>query len=130
MSKNKLLAALLMFFGVVGIFALGAVLMPIAWMEATHRWLDLGEMPRAPIVGYLARSLSLFYAFLSVLCLIMARNVERYRPLLRQLGLLLVAMGGLQIFICIVAEMPWWWTIQEGPVTCTFGALIFHLARD
>jgi hypothetical protein len=57
------------------------VFMPMSWMAATHRWLGLGEMPAGPIVEYLARSQSAFYALVGVLCLVMASDLDRYRPL-------------------------------------------------
>jgi hypothetical protein len=55
-------------------------------MAATHRWLGLGEMPTGPVVEYLARSLSAFYAVMGALCLVVAADLERYRPLVRFLG--------------------------------------------
>jgi hypothetical protein len=86
------LVLLLRFVGVTALFALVAVFMPVSWMAATHRWLGLGETPTAPVVEYLARSLSAFYALLGALCLVMASDLERYRPLVRFLG---VANAGL-----------------------------------
>ena len=63
-KSDKVLVILLRFGGVIALFALVAVFMPLSWMAATHRWLGLGEMPTGPVVEYLARSLSAFYAFL------------------------------------------------------------------
>ena len=50
--------------GAFSLLALPCALMPFSWMDATHRWLGLGTLPSEPIVAYLARSLSLFYALL------------------------------------------------------------------
>ena len=72
--------------GIGGLFALVPVVMPLSWMAATHRWLGLGEMPTAPIVAYLARSVSAFYALFGALCLVVASDLDRYRPLVRFLG--------------------------------------------
>jgi hypothetical protein len=74
------LSILLRFLGVTALFALVAVFMPFSWMAATHRWLGLGEMPTGPVVEYLARSVSAFYAFFGAPCLVLAGDIERYRP--------------------------------------------------
>jgi hypothetical protein len=58
------------FLRIPGLFGLDAVFVPLSWMDATHRWLGLGEMPTAPVVEYLARSVSAFYAVLGALCLV------------------------------------------------------------
>ena len=67
-KSDKALVILLRFVGVGSLSALVAVVMPSTWMAATHRWLGLGEMPTGPVVEYLARSLSAFYAVMGALC--------------------------------------------------------------
>ena len=63
-KSDKILVIVLRYLvGIGGLFALVPVFMPFSWMVATHRWLGLGEMPTAPVVEYLARSISAFYAF-------------------------------------------------------------------
>jgi hypothetical protein len=98
-------------------------------MAATHRWLGLGEMPTAPVVEYLARSLSAFYALLGALLLVMASDPERYRPLLRFLAGAIVLMSVVFTGIDLSAEMPWWWTTFEGPPGIGMGTWMFFLAR-
>jgi hypothetical protein len=66
---DKALAIFLRCLGVGSLFALVAVVMPFSWMVAAHRWLGLGEMPSCPVVEYLARSVSAFYALFGALCL-------------------------------------------------------------
>ncbi len=83
---DKVLVILLRFGGVIALFAVVAVVMPASGMAATHRWLGRGEMPTGPVVEDLARSLSLMAAFLGALCLVLASDLERYRPLVRFLG--------------------------------------------
>jgi hypothetical protein len=53
--RTKVLVVFLRIAGVGGLFALAAVVMPMPWMAAIHRWLGLGEMPTGPVVEYLAR---------------------------------------------------------------------------
>ena len=125
-KADKALVSLLQF---LGITALVAVFMPFSWMAAGHRWLGLGEMPSGPIVEYLARSLSGFYALFGALCLAVAADLERYRPLVRFLGVTIAFMGVVAFGIDFVAGMPWWWTVFEGPPAIGFGVLLFFLAR-
>ena len=90
---DKAMAILLRLVGVGSLFALVAVFLPVSWMAATHRWLGLGEMPTGPVVEYLARSLPVFYAVMGSLCLVLATDLERYRPLVRFLGLAFALMS-------------------------------------
>src|SRR3954452_12863492 len=126
---DKALVILLRFVGVTALFALVAVVMPVSWMAATHRWLGLGEMPTGPVVEYLARSLSAFYALVGALCLVVAADLERYRPLARFLAATFAVMGAVQTGIALSAGLPWWWTAVEGPPTAAVGALMVFLAR-
>lgn len=128
--RARILLFLLRFFGASGLFALIAVVMPVSWMTATHRWLGLGEMPTAPVVEYLARSLSAFYALFGALCLVVASDLERYRPLVRFLGITFVLLGVVFTGIDLMADMPWWWTAFEGPPGVAVGAWIIFLARN
>ena len=130
MTRTTVLAILPRVFGVTGLFALVAVLMPISWMAGIHRWLGLDQMPSGPVVEYLARSLSVFYVLFSVLCLVLAGNLERYRPLVRLLGALAALMGVALVYIDLAAGMPARWTVCEGPGEIAFGGLIFFLARQ
>jgi hypothetical protein len=92
-KADKVLVILLCLVGVGSLFALVAVFMPVSWMAATHRWLGLGEMPTDPVVEYLARSVSACYALVGALCLVVAADLERYRPLVRFLGVAFALMS-------------------------------------
>ena len=128
-KADKVLVILLRIVGVPALFALVAVFMPVSWMAATHRWLGLGEMPTGPVVEYLARSLSASYAIMGVLCLVLAADLERYRPLVRFLGVAFALMSVVLLGVDLAAGMPWWWSASEGPGGVVFGALLFLLAR-
>jgi hypothetical protein len=128
-QSDKALVLLLRTVGVTALFALVAVFMPVSWMAATHRWLGLGEIPIAPVVEYLARSLSAFYAVFGALCLLVAFDLERYRPLVRSLGVAFALMSLVLLGVDLAAGMPWWWSASEGPGGAMFGALLFVLAR-
>src|SRR6478672_6561795 len=130
-KSHKVLVILLRYLlGIPALFALVAVFMPLSWMAATHRWLGLGEMPTSPIVEYLARSLSAFYFFFGAVCLLAASDLERYRPLARLLGLGFLLMGAIFTWVDVSAEMPWWWSVFEGPPQISLGAGILFLTRS
>jgi hypothetical protein len=101
----------------------------MSWMAATHRWLGLGEMPTGPVVAYLACSVSAFYALIGGLDLVVAADLERYRPLVRFLGAVFVLMSVVMLGVDLAAGMPWWWSASEGPGGVLFGVLLFVLAR-
>ncbi len=128
MSRLKTLVWLLRLLGASALLALGAVVMPMSWMAAIHRALGLGEMPSGPIVEYLARSLSAFYAFFGALCLMLANDVDRNRWLVRILGGLLALFGAVMLGIDLSAGMPSAWTAGEGPVTIAMGLFILWLS--
>ena len=128
-KADKALVLLLRIVGVPALFALVAVVMPVSWMAATHGWLGLGAMPTGPVVVYLARSLSAFYALIGALCLVVAADLERYRPLVRFLGVAFALMSLVLLGVDLAAGMPWWWSASEGPGGVVFGVLMFFLAR-
>jgi hypothetical protein len=129
-KADKVLVILLRYLlGIPGLFALVGVFMPLSWMVATHRWLGLGEMPTALIVEYLARSVSAIDALLGALCLVLASDLERYRPLVRFFGVTLALLGMVFTGVDVAVGMPWWWTAFEGPPGVAVGALLYMLAR-
>jgi hypothetical protein len=128
-SHQRILVIFLRLFGGVTVLAFLAMLLPVEWMAATHRWLGLGEFPRAPIVDYLARSVSSLYGFHGVLVLLVARDPVRYRTIVLYLGWMYIIAGAFAIVIDLVAPLPWYWTAVEGPSTLVSGALILYLIR-
>jgi hypothetical protein len=90
---ERLLVILLRLAGAVTIAAFPAMLLPTEWMDTTHRWLGLGDLPRAPIVEYLTRSVAALYGFHGVLLLVVSRDPGRYRAIVRYLGVMNVAAG-------------------------------------
>lgn len=128
-KTDKALIILLRVLGIPALFAVIAVFMPMSWMAATHRSLGLGEMPTEPIVEYLARSVSAFYVVLGALCLVIASDLDRYRPLVRFLGFAFFLLGAVFTGVDVATGMPWWWSGFEGPPGLGLGVLMFWLAR-
>jgi hypothetical protein len=127
-SADRAVAVLLRILGAGGLLAVGAVFLPVPWMAATHRWLGLGEMPTAPVVEYLARTVAAFYAFLGALCLVVASDPRRYRPLVRFLSVAFALLGVAFTGVNWAAGLPWWWFLCEGPPGVLAGAAVLILA--
>ena len=69
------------------------------------------------------------FALAGALCLVVAADLERYRPLVRFLGVAFALMSVALLGVDLAAGMPWWWSASEGPGGVVFGALLFVLAR-
>lgn len=130
LDRRTALIWFLRLLGLMTVAALGAVFLPTAWMAAAHSWLGLGAFPESPLTDYLARSLSLFYALIGVLLLMMAGDVERFRPLIVYAGRGSIAAGAIMLWIDLHAGMPFWWTWHEGPAAALCGIVILWLVRD
>lgn len=115
--------------GVMLLLAFGAVVMPTDTMAAIHRWLGLGELPRAPIVEYLTRSISAFYGFHGGLLLMVTGDPTRYRPIVVYLGWMNVVFGVLLTAIDTAAGLPAWWSLVEGPSVVALGIALLVLVR-
>jgi len=128
MSHNESLLKL--FLRVLGTSALTAAFfecVPDAWMDAIHRQLGLGKLPDAPIVSYLARSTSAFYAMLGGLLWVVSFDLRRHRVVLRYLGLAILAIGLALFVVDWQAGLPLWWRFWEGPIDFGFGVVILYL---
>jgi hypothetical protein len=125
--EQRLLALALRCFGGLDCFALAAVLMPHAWMESGCRWLGLDDFPRAPLAGYLARSVSALYALHGATVVFLSLDVVRYRSLIRFLALAALVHGGIMLGVDFSEGMPWWWQLVEGPSIAASGAIVLFL---
>ena len=124
---ERTLVWLLRVFGGMGLLAVVAVCMPWSWMAAIHEWLRLGEFPDAPIVDYLARSLSAFYAIMGGLVLLVSRDVKRHATIISYVAIACIAFGGALVAIDVRLALPTWWVVIEGPFTAGLGAVILVL---
>jgi len=130
MTRNSFLTLYLRLVGTVaGLAAMGAV-MPLSWMDAIHRAIGMGALPDGPIVEYLARSTSSFYALLGALLWMVSFDLVRYHLLVRRLGMAIIALGLLLLWTDIMAGMPWYWQAIEGPANIVLGTIILWAARN
>jgi len=51
---------------------------------------------------------------MGALCLVVATDPERYRPLVRFLGVVFALVSVVFLAVDLSAGMPWWWTASEG----------------
>jgi len=109
--------------------ALIAVVMPYSWMNAIHNRLGMGELPPEPIVGYLARSTSAFYAMFGGLLWVVSFDLSRHRLVLFYLGVAVFLFGLILFAVDLLEGMPRWWSLTEGPINISFGLLILFLSR-
>ena len=113
--------------GSVMLLALAFVFVPRSWMKEIHLLLELGEMPDAPIVWYLARSTSAFYALAGALFWLVSFDVRAQRRILLFLGPVTVLVGVVLLGIDVAAGMPAEWTVTEGPLVVVFGFALIYL---
>lgn len=124
-----MLIILLRIIGTTSGLAILAVLMPHAWMNDIHIWLGMGALPAEPIVGYLTRSLSAFYALLGALLWYLSFYPVTHRPVIRFLGFAMIAFGVILLAIDWSVGMPFYWALLEGPIAVAYGMLILMLTK-
>lgn len=130
LSPLFLLTLLLRFGGFAMLCALPMALLPTDWMASSHAWLGLGPFPQpaAPLVEYLARSISLLYGFHGGLLLVVSTDPRRFRPIVRYLGVMNILFGLGVLAIDLAVGLPMLWTLIEGPSVAITGVLFLFLA--
>ncbi len=127
-GQERFLRLFLRIIGTAALFAVVAVVIPYSWMNAIHQWLGMGQLPPEPIVGYLARSTSAFYALLGGLLWVVSWNPRRHRLVLCYLGAAITLFGLILFAIDLLEGMPLYWSLCEGPIDIGFGIVILYLS--
>src|SRR6185369_2985529 len=109
LTRERFLRALLRYIGTASLLAIIAVFMPYSWMNEIHRELGMGTLPAEPVVGYLARSLSAFYALLGGLLWVLSFDVRRHRIALCYLGAAFIIFGAILVGIDFMERLPSLW---------------------
>ena len=123
-KQERLLKFFLRVIGTVALFAVVAVVMPYSSMNAIHQGLRMGQLPSAPVVGYLARSASAFYALFGGLLWVTSCDLRRHRLVLLYLGAATIVFGAALFVVDLLEGMPLYWSVTEGPTNVTFGIVI------
>ena len=126
-TARRVLTLLLRIIGGSSLFALIFVAAPESWMVAIYAELEMGALPTAPIVGYLARSTSAFYAITGGLFLLISTDPRRHRAVLLYLGWAVAAFGLVLLVVDWLEGMPTAWTLWEGPFIFLFGTVLVWL---
>lgn len=127
--RDRATVLLLRVIGGVDCLALIAVLMPRAAMESIAARFGFAPISAGPLTEYLARSTSLLYALHGALLLYVATDVARFRGLIRWLGMLSIAHGGVMLLIDVRIGMPAWWCAAEGPTFAAAGLVLCLLTK-
>ena len=124
---KRTLIILLRVSGLMLITAFIAVLLPYETMARIHQQIGLGNLPRLPILDYLARSVSMFYGIHGVIVLYISFNLMRYIELLKLLCYLGFVFGIALFVIDMNAPMPARWSFAEGPFIVSLNIVIYVL---
>jgi len=123
------LKILLRLIGAASLTALVFVVAPHEWMRSIHAWLGMGELPEAPVVWYLARSTSAFYALTGGLFWLVSFDLQRHRLVVIYLGTAVALLGIALTIIDWLEGLPLFWRIWEGPFVTAFGLAVLMLSR-
>lgn len=130
MNRQRLQPWLLRIIGTVEILAFVAVVMPRSWMEASHAWLGMGEMPSGALIMFMIRQASFTYGMHGISLWVLASDVTRLRPLITLNGIAYLLAAPVFLVIDHTAGMPLYWTILD-TLGCGFlGAALLWLNRS
>lgn len=128
-NRERWLKWTLRVIGLLDFVAISAVFAPREWIANSHQWLGLGEFPSQPIVGYLARCTSVWYASYGLLLWFISFDTQKYSFLITCLGCTLFLQGLIIVGIDTTEQMPGWWIAIEGPCCSGLGAILLLLNR-
>ena len=106
-----------------------AVAMPRSWMEVSHLWLGLGEMPEGPLIMFMIRQASYTYGMHGVSLWVLASDVDRFRPLVTLNGVSFLLAALVFFLIDYTSGVPLWWTAADTLACALFGAAVLWLGR-
>ena len=128
--RKQFLAGMLRVTGGLDLLAFTAVIAPRSWIENSHRMLGMGDFPSQPIAGYLARSISIWYAAFGLLLWFVSFDVGKYSVLITCLAGMMIGQGLMILSVDLAEGMPGWWTLLEGPCSAGLGFGILGLQRS
>jgi hypothetical protein len=129
MTSEQTLKIILRLMGSSSLLALIFVAAPYTWMDSIHSALGMGRLPDTPVVGYLARSTSAFYAMLGGLFWVVSFDLSRHRPVLIYLGAAVTSFGVILVAVDWSEGLPLFWKIWEGPFVTALGLFIGFSSR-
>jgi hypothetical protein len=128
MNRQRLLVWLLRLAGAVEILAFVAVVMPRSWMEISHAWLGLGQMPDGPVLMFMIRQASYTYGVHGLSLWLIASDVKRFHAFVMFNAIAFLLATPVFLLIDLTSGMPWWWAAGD-PISCgLFGAALLSLS--
>ena len=127
MNSQSVQSWLLRAAGAIEILAFIAVAMPRSWMEVSHAWLGLGQMPGGAVIMFMIRQASYTYGMHGISLWILASDQERFRPLLILNGISFLLAAPVFFVIDHTSGMPLWWTVSDALGCGFFGAALLWL---
>ena len=127
MNRERLLVWLLRLAGATEILAFIAVVMPRSWMEISHAWLGMGEMPDGPLLMFMIRQASFTYGVHGLSLWLIASDVKRFRSFVVFNGIAFIVAAPVFLLIDLTSGMPLWWALSD-PASCgLFGVALLFL---
>lgn len=127
MTPDRLLRFVLRIVGSIALLAIPFIVLPYSVMNEIHQVLGMGTLPETPVVGYLARSTSFFYAALGGVLWVASFDLRRHRVLLGFLGVAMISLGLTLYAVDFSEGMPLWWCVGEGTFNTLFGVTVLTL---
>jgi len=124
MNKELIQKVLLRLAGAFEMLAFIAVVMPRSWMEISHEWLGLGQMPHGAVLMFLIRQASYTYGMHGISLWVLALDVKRFRPFIILNGIAYLLAGPIFWVIDYSSGMPLWWAIEDGVGCGVLGAAL------
>lgn len=112
------LAALVMFTGLPG------VLLPAQALEKFSWFVGYGQPRLDPLSVFMTADAASASVILGLVLACLARDPERYRPLVRLLGWAFTAAGPAWLSIGWQCPLPWWWTVAAATGCLVLGGLL------
>ena len=106
-----------------------SVAMPRAWMETSHEWLGLGPMIAGPVTMFMIRQASFTYGMHGIALLVLASDVDRFRPLIILNGIAFLVALPVFFLIDYSSGLPLWWAVADSLGCGFFGIALLLLTR-
>lgn len=127
--RQLLLIWLMRVAGAVEILAFFAVIMPRSWMEVSHVWLGLGDMPQSAVLMFMIRQASYVYGMHGVTLWVLSSDVTRFRPLIILNGISFLLAAPIFFIIDYTSGMPLFWTLSDSFACGFFGVALLFLNK-
>ena len=104
--------------------------MPRSWMEVSHAWLGMGDMPSGPLIMFMIRQASYTYGMHGVSLWVLASDVVRFRTLILLNGIAYLLAAPVFFQIDFTSGMPWYWTVGDSLGCGALGAALLLLNKS